>query len=48
VLQDWYDGTMDEWHPCKAVLAAIRHLPVDPPTFSTIYLDLTAYAHGVC
>jgi hypothetical protein len=48
VLHDWYDGHMDHWHSCRAVLEAIRHLPVDGPIYSTIGLDLKAYARGVC
>jgi hypothetical protein len=48
VLNDWYDGRMNHWHPCQAVLEAIRHLPVDGPIYSTIGLDLKAYARGVC
>jgi hypothetical protein len=48
VLNDWYDGHMDHWHPCAAVLEAIRHLPADPATYSTVELDLQAYARGVC
>jgi hypothetical protein len=48
VLNDWYDGHMDRWHPCAAVLEAIRHLSVDGPIYSTITLDLKAYARGVC
>jgi len=48
VLHDWYDGHMDHWHSCQAVLEAIRHLPVDGPIYSTIGLDLKAYARGVC
>lgn len=48
MLNDWYDGHMDHWHPCAAVLAGIRHLPEDPAIYSTIDLDLKAYARGVC
>jgi hypothetical protein len=48
VLNDWYDGRMDHWHSCAAVMEAIRHLPADPPVYSTVELDLKAYARGVC
>lgn len=47
VLSDWYDGHMGRWHPCAAVLESIRHLPVDGP-YSTVALDLEAYARAVC
>lgn len=48
VLNDWYDGRMDRWHSCAAVTEAIRHLPEDPGIYSTVELDLEAYARGVC
>jgi hypothetical protein len=48
VLHEWYDGHMDHWHSWRAVLEAIRHVPVDGPIYSTSGLDLKAYAHGVC
>ncbi len=48
VLNDWYDGRMDHWHSCAAMREAIRHLPNDPGAYSTVFLDLQAYARGVC
>jgi hypothetical protein len=48
VFQDWYDSRMDHWHSCAAVQEAIRHLPADGLAYSTISLDLEAYARGVC
>lgn len=48
VLNDWYDGQMNQWHSCRAVRTAIRHLPADGPIYSTVALDLKAYARGVC
>jgi hypothetical protein len=47
VLEDWYDGRIDDWHRCAAVRAAIRHLPIDL-TYSSGRSDLSAYAGGVC
>jgi hypothetical protein len=48
VLNDWYDGRIDGWHGCAAVREAIRHVPVDPPVYSTVRGDLEAYATAVC
>jgi hypothetical protein len=49
VLSDWYDGQWDSWHSCAAVREAIRHLPPGGgPIYSTVALDLPAYARGVC
>lgn len=48
VLNDWYDGRIDEWHRCAAVREAIRHLPIDDPIYSTVRGDLAAYAKAVC
>jgi hypothetical protein len=48
VLNDWYDGRIDQWHRCAAVREAIRHLPDTPPMYSTVYDDLRAYATAVC
>lgn len=48
VLSDWYDGRMDHWHSCRAVREALRHLPADPVAYSTVFVDLEAYARGVC
>src|SRR5882762_202971 len=48
VFKDWYDGKMDHWHSCAAVREAIRHVPVGGAIYSTIGLDLDAYARGVC
>jgi hypothetical protein len=48
VLMDWYDGRIDDWHRCAAVYAAIRHLPMDTPIYSTVRDDLKAYAKAVC
>jgi hypothetical protein len=48
VFNDWYDGRMDHWHSCAAIREALRHLPSDGPIYSTIGIDLQAYALGVC
>jgi hypothetical protein len=48
VLNDWYDGRIDQWHRCAAVREAIRHLPESPPIYSTVFDDLQAYATAVC
>jgi hypothetical protein len=48
VLNDWYDGRIDDWHRCAAVREAVRHLPMDDMIYSTVRDDLAAYAKGVC
>lgn len=48
LINDWYDGRIDHWYRCAVVREAIKHLPQDPPTFSTIYEDLRSYAEAVC
>lgn len=49
VFADWYAHGPDlHGHSCGAMVVAIEHLPVDPPTYSTIYADLTRYASKVC
>lgn len=48
VIDDWYDGRIDHWHRCATVREAIRHLPTDPPAYSTVVTDLHAYAKAVC
>jgi hypothetical protein len=48
VLNDWYDGAMDQWHRCAAVREATRHLPEDQPVFSTVRTDLESYERAVC
>jgi hypothetical protein len=48
VLNDWYDGRIDDWHSCAAVYEARRHLPESFPVYTTIYEDLAAYARVVC
>jgi hypothetical protein len=48
VVNDWYDGKIDQWHRCAAVREAIRHLPVDSPIYSTARGDLEAYTQAVC
>jgi hypothetical protein len=48
VFNDWYDGRMDHWHSCAAVREALRHLPADGMIYSTIGIDLQAYASGTC
>jgi hypothetical protein len=48
VINDWYDGRIDQPHSCGAVRTAIRHLPASPDTTSTAKQDLEAYAKTVC
>jgi hypothetical protein len=48
VFNDWYDGRMDQLHSCAAVREAMRHLPAGGMIYSTIGIDLQAYATGVC
>jgi hypothetical protein len=48
VLQDWYDGQINDRHPCAAVIVASSHLPADGPVYSTVAADLTRYAATVC
>lgn len=48
VLRDWYDGSMESWHSCAAVRAAITHIPSSTPSTTSIRRDLEAYANAVC
>jgi hypothetical protein len=48
VIRDWYDGRFDHPHRCAAVREAIKHLPIDPPAFSTVREDFNAYEKAVC
>ena len=49
VLNDWFvDGKLDGRHSCRAVRAALRHLPMDGMEYSTVIPALEAYARRVC
>jgi hypothetical protein len=49
VLADWYDdGKFEERHSCAAVREAMRHLPVDGPTYSSAFEDIQRYARRIC
>jgi hypothetical protein len=48
LINDWYDGHIDGWYRCAVVLAASKHLPTSPPTFSTVRQDFRSYAKAVC
>jgi hypothetical protein len=48
LINDWYDGHIDGWYRCAVVHEAIRRLPEDPPTFSTVLDDLRSYEKAVC
>jgi hypothetical protein len=49
VFQDWYDdGRFERPHTCTAVREAIRHLPSDPATYSTIWRDLHRLERREC
>ena len=40
VINDWYDGHIDRTWPCSAYRAALKHLPENLPTYSTVKKDL--------
>ena len=49
IFNDWYaDGRIDGTYSCAVVQNAIRHLPQDPPIYSTIGQDFQRYERGVC
>jgi hypothetical protein len=48
LIKDWYDGRVDGWYPCAVAREALRHAPVDGPTYTTVWADLSAYARAVC
>jgi hypothetical protein len=49
IFNDWYaDGRIDGVYSCAVVQNAIRHLPQDPPTYSTVVQDFQRYERRVC
>jgi hypothetical protein len=48
VLRDVYDGRLDRVWPCAALRSAIKHLPVDGPTYSAIPGRLARAAAPAC
>jgi hypothetical protein len=48
LINDWYDGRIDDWYRCAVVREAIKHLPTSPPTFSTVLEDFRSYGEAVC
>jgi hypothetical protein len=47
VINDWYDGRIDNSHRCAAVREAIEHLPQDGGGDS-FFEDLHTYERRVC
>ena len=48
VLRDAYDGHLERVWPCGPLRDAIRHLPVHPPTYSTLPETLARAAAPAC
>jgi hypothetical protein len=48
VIDDWYDGHIDQQHSCAAVREAIDHLPTGGTTYRSARSDLEAYERKVC